>query len=90
MSKVLAKAELLRAAAQAAGITAAQAEAVLLATAGEIRFHTDRGLTVAVPGLGRFVLKVRAARTGRNPQTGVPVDVPEKAVLSFRSSPTNV
>jgi len=36
--------------------------------------------------LGTFTVKTRAARTGRNPQTGAPVDIPAKTFLSF--SPT--
>jgi len=33
---------------------------------------------------GIFEPKIRQARRGRNPKTGDPVDVPEKAVVSFK------
>lgn len=37
-----------------------------------------------VPGLGKLVLRNRAARMGRNPLIGEPIKVPVKRVLSFR------
>ena len=37
-----------------------------------------------IPGLGKFVWKLRAAHTARNPKTGLKIDVPEKMVLKFR------
>ncbi len=36
------------------------------------------------PGLGKIVKQVRKARTGRNPQTGAAIRIPEKTVLRFR------
>jgi len=37
-----------------------------------------------VPGLGKLVLSHRAARMGRNPQTGEPIKIPAKRVVKFR------
>lgn len=88
MSKLLAKDDLLREVAMAAGVSKASAEAVLAAAGATIRRVTAEGYTVAMPQLGRFREKVLAARVGRNPQTGVPVDVPEKRVLRFTPSQT--
>lgn len=39
---------------------------------------------VELRGFGAFSVKVRPARTGRNPQTGEPVLVPEKATPHFK------
>ena len=36
------------------------------------------------PGLGKLVVTKRAARTGRNPQTGEPIKIPAKKALKFR------
>lgn len=38
---------------------------------------------VVLPGLGKLSTSVRAARTGRNPQTGEAVEIPEKRVAKF-------
>ena len=44
-----------------------------------------RGDRVELRGFGAFSAKRRAARTGRNPRTGVAVQVPEKLVPYFKS-----
>jgi integration host factor subunit beta len=41
---------------------------------------------VELRGFGAFSVKDRAGRIGRNPQSGVKVEVPEKSVPVFRSS----
>jgi len=37
-----------------------------------------------IPGVGKLVLVDRKARTGRNPRTGEPVEIPAKKVVKFR------
>jgi len=37
-----------------------------------------------IPGIGKLVLVDRKARTGRNPRTGEPVEIPAKKVVKFR------
>ena len=39
-----------------------------------------------VPGLGKLVVVDRAARMGRNPKTGEPIQIPAKRALKFRLS----
>lgn len=46
------------------------------------------GEPVRVPGLGKFVIKERAARTGRNPHSGAQVHIPARVVLTFKPSST--
>ena len=43
---------------------------------------------ITIKGLGRFVIKNRKARSGRNPRTGDPIVIPAKKVLAFRPSPS--
>ncbi len=43
-----------------------------------------RGEDFAIPGVARFSVTTRAARTGRNPATGAPVEIPEKAVVKAK------
>ena len=38
-------------------------------------------------GFGTFNVTERAARTGRNPQTGQAIDIPAKAVVKFNAAP---
>lgn len=39
-----------------------------------------------VPGLGIFKTVKRAARTGVNPHTGEPIQIPEKTVVKFKAA----
>lgn len=40
---------------------------------------------VALPGLGKLKTTTRAARTGRNPQTGAAIEIPEKVGVRFQA-----
>lgn len=43
------------------------------------------GDTIAMVGFGTFSTKKRNARVGRNPQTGVEMQIPESIVPSFKA-----
>ena len=45
-----------------------------------------KGDRIEVRGFGTFGTHMRAARKGRNPRTGVPVEVPQKRVPHFKPS----
>ena len=42
-----------------------------------------RGEEVLLPGLGKFTVKDTAARTGRNPRTGEPMEIAAGRKVSF-------
>lgn len=42
------------------------------------------GGSVPLPGVGKLVIKARAARTGRNPRTGAAVTIPASRVVLLR------
>lgn len=44
------------------------------------------GDKIAIAGFGNFETRQRAARTGRNPQTGATVQIPAKRVPAFKPS----
>lgn len=46
----------------------------------------SNGEDVDLYGFGKFKLAQRKAYTARNPQTGEPIEVPEKRVVSFKAS----
>jgi DNA-binding protein HU-beta len=51
-----------------------------------IRGAAEAGDKVIIQGFGTFQMKTRSARTGRNPQTGLPVEIPASTVLTFKAA----
>ncbi|MGA3124232.1 MAG: integration host factor subunit alpha [Polyangiaceae bacterium] len=45
-----------------------------------------RGEKLKVSGFGNFVLRDKRQRPGRNPQTGQPINITERRVLTFKAS----
>lgn len=45
----------------------------------------SRGEKVTLTGFGTFLVRHRAARTGRNPQTGEPIHIPAQDTAAFRA-----
>lgn len=50
------------------------------------RETANDGDALVFRGFGTFTRKVVAAKTGRNPKTGVAVQIPAKSVLRFKAS----
>jgi DNA-binding protein HU-beta len=80
------KAELIEAVATKAGTTRQDAEKTVEAFFEVVVASAKSGEKVAWPGFGSFSTSKRAARTGRNPQTGAPVKVPASTALKFTAS----
>ncbi len=45
-----------------------------------------RGEKIKISGFGNFVLRDKRQRRGRNPQTGQPLTITERRVLTFKAS----
>ena len=82
------KAELIDAVAGAAGTSKSDAEKVIDAFVSQIVEGAKKGDKVAWPGFGSFSVTTRAARTGRNPQTGQEIKVAASKALKFSPSST--
>lgn len=78
------KSELVEAIAASADIPKAAAGRALDATMESIMGALKEGDQVALVGFGTFMVKERAARTGRNPQTGEPIEIQAAKVPSFK------
>lgn len=46
----------------------------------------SRGEKIKISGFGNFVLRDKRQRPGRNPQTGDPIKISERRVLTFKAS----
>ena len=53
---------------------------------GIIRESLRRGEKVKISGFGSFLVNHKRARRGRNPQTGAPITIEPRRVLSFKPS----
>ncbi len=80
------KTELIEIVAQRTGLSKSDVGKVLEETLAEIRRTVDGGETVALRGFGTFRISERAARKGRNPQTGEPIDIAASRSLAFKAS----
>ena len=59
------------------------ASLILSATIDSIQTSVKKGNKVTLVGFGTFASKRRAARTGRNPQTGAALKIAAKTVPTF-------
>jgi DNA-binding protein HU-beta len=78
------KSELIDSIAESADIPKAVAGRALDAVVDSITTTLQGGLPVSLVGFGTFQVKERAARIGRNPQTGEPLEIPTAMVPSFK------
>ena len=63
------------------GLTQDAVDQVLTALNGVVATQLVAGDKVTIPGFISFEAVQRAARTGRNPATGAPIDIPAKQVV---------
>ena len=79
------KSELVDAIASNAKITKADAGRALDATIESINKALKKGDRIGLVGFGSFSVAKRAARTGRNPQTGKEIKIAAKKVVKFKA-----
>ncbi|MCB9365159.1 MAG: HU family DNA-binding protein [Flavobacteriales bacterium] len=79
------KGELVDAIAKEAGLTKADAGNALNAFIGAVTGSLKKGDSVQLIGFGTFSISKRAARTGRNPQTGKEIKIAAKKVAKFKA-----
>ena len=77
------RSELVERVASAAGLERKQADAAVDAVLDAVMSETRSGNKVSLFGFGTFNPTSRAARTGRNPQTGAPVKIAASKSVRF-------
>ena len=76
------KAELIEAIVEETGLTKKNTAATLEAFIKTVKAAEE----VKLVGFGTFEYRTRAARNGRNPQTGKPLQIAESRTLAFKAS----
>ena len=79
------KTELVKVVAEKANLSKKDAEAAINATVAAITDALKADDKVALIGFGTFEVRARAARTGKNPQTGAAIKIPATKVPAFKA-----
>ena len=79
------KGDLIESIAKQSGLTKADSGRALDATLDAITGSLMQGERVSLPGFGTFSTSKRAARTGRNPQTGASIKIKARTVARFKA-----
>ena len=78
------KADLISAVAEKSGVTKKDATAVLAAIIETVETTLKAEDSVQIMGFGTFETRKRAARKGRNPQTGEEIEIPASVTPAFK------
>lgn len=79
------KSELIASIAEKSGLTKKDVETVINGLLDEITGALSKGDKVQFVGFGTFETRKRASRSGRNPQTGAVIQIPETTVPAFKA-----
>ncbi|WP_309609270.1 HU family DNA-binding protein [Flavobacterium sp.] len=82
---IMNKSDLIDAIAADAGITKAAAKLALESFLGNVEGTLKKGGRVSLVGFGSWSVSNRAARDGRNPQTGATIKIAAKNVVKFKA-----
>lgn len=77
------KEELVQEVSKKAKVTQKEVSEVLSSFIDVVEKTVSKGKKVTLVGFGTFEARKRAARTGRNPQTGKEIKIPAKTVPAF-------
>jgi DNA-binding protein HU-beta len=79
------KADLIDSLATKADVPRPRAEELVNFLLDDVTQALKRGEKVNISGFGTFTVSDRKARTGRNPKTGEPIDIPASRSAKFRA-----
>ena len=79
------KTSMVESVARNAGVTKAEASRVMEALIKSVTDALSKGEKVTMTGFGTFEVRQRAARMGRNPQTGATIQIPAQRTPAFRA-----
>ena len=79
------KSELIDAIAKESKLSKKDSKTALDALMSAAQKALKKGDRISLVGFGSFIVAKRAARTGRNPQTGKPISIKAKKVVRFKA-----
>ena len=84
--KVLTKADIVKAVYNQIGYTKKFSEELVDELFNNIKNHLIKGQGIKIHGFGKFILKDKKPRKGRNPKTGKSLTISARRVLLFHAS----
>lgn len=82
------KSELIAAVAEKSGLSKKDSEKALVAFTAAVTEELKKDQKVQLVGFGTFEVSSRAARTGKNPQTGKEIEIPASKAPKFKAGKT--
>ena len=79
------KKELISSISDTSGLNKVDSERALNAVISCLTDLLAKGDSIVLPGFASLAVKERSARTGRNPSTGQPIDIPASKAVSFKA-----
>jgi integration host factor subunit alpha len=86
MLKTLTKADLIQAIQQENGFSLKRSSEIVESILGVIKGTLESGEDALISGFGKFCLKEKSERKGRNPYTGDEMQLRPRTVLTFKCS----
>jgi integration host factor subunit alpha len=80
------KADLVEIVYEKVGLSKKEAQDIIEIIFDTVRQSLQEGESVKIPGFGTFNVRKKAARRGRNPQTGEEMEISPRRVLTFKAS----
>lgn len=80
----LTKAEISAMLSDSLGMNKRDAKALVDDVFEEIRVALEKGISVKVSGFGKFDIRDKSARPGRNPKTGQDIPISARRVVTFK------
>ena len=68
------------------GLSKSQSRSVVESLLKTIKENLSKGEALLITGFGKFIVKDKSARKGRNPQTSEDLDLRARRVIVFRTS----
>ncbi len=80
------KQDIINEVAKALGTTVQKARPIAEAVFEQLKTSLENGINAEIQGFGKFVIRQKSKRTGRNPMTGKEAEITERKVVTFKPS----
>jgi integration host factor subunit alpha len=80
------KQEIINDVARELNVKAKEAKPIVEEIFGTLKRSLESGINIEISGFGKFIIRKKNARTGRNPMTGEEAEITARKVVTFKPS----